>query len=85
MGKTQQTPEQIMNALNAAMVESDALDGDCRECRVRHIGPVTDEEAQYLERNWNAIVFNGECTGDCMTVLEQTTKVLGNKFDAVWP
>lgn len=82
--KALQTPDQIINALNVAMAKSNALDGDCKGCQVRRIGRVTDEEAKYLGRNWNIDMVNGECQGDCMTVLEQTAKELGKKFDAVW-
>ena len=83
--KKLQTPEQIKNALNVAMSESIALDGDCKGCQVRRIGRVTDEEANHLGRNWNVDMVNGECQGECMAVLEQTAMELGKKVDAVWP
>ena len=83
--KELQIPEQIKNALNDSMSKSIALDGDCNGCQVRRIGRVTEKEANYLGRNWNVDMVNGECQGDCMAVLEQTAMELGEKIDAVWP
>lgn len=85
MAKTLQTPDQIINVLNAAMAESDALDGDCRECQVRRIGRVTEQEAEQLGRNWNVDMVNGECHGGCMEVLEQKAREIGSQFDVDWP
>lgn len=84
MKKELQTPDQIKNSLNITMAKSKALDGDCKECQVRSIGRVTEEEAKKLGRNWNVNKVNGECQGDCMAVLEQAAKELGKKFDADW-
>jgi len=83
--KELQTPDQIKNSLNVTMAKSTALDGDCKECQVRGIGRVTEEEANHLGRNWNVNMLNGECKGDCIAVLEQTAMELGKKVDAVWP
>ncbi len=83
MEKTLITPVQIVTELNTAMAESEELDGDCKECQVRRVGRVTEEEAKYLGRNWNVDMVNGECGGDCMKVLEKMAKVIGRKFDAV--
>lgn len=84
MEKTQQTPDQIVNALNDEMAGSDALDGDCRECKVRHIGRVPDQEAEQLGRNWDVGMVNGECHGGCMEVLEQIVRKIGSQYDADW-
>ncbi len=85
MGKEVHTPKQIVNELNAAMAESDALDGDCKECQARRIGLVTDEEANLLGRNWNVDMVNGQCDGGCKEVLEQVANAIGEKYDADWP
>jgi len=79
------TPEEIKNALNVAMAQSLALGGDCQRCQVKRIARVTEEDAIRLGRNWNVDMVNGECQGDCMTVLEQTSRELGSKIDALWP
>lgn len=34
------SPEEIVEALNSAISKSTALDGDCRECRVRRVHAV---------------------------------------------
>lgn len=84
MTKSLETPEQIKDAINLAMAESDALDGDCRECQVRRICRVTAEEANQLGRNWNVDMVNGECQGECKAVLEATVNVVGKKHEAIW-
>ena len=84
MTKTLQTPEQIKDAINLPMANSDALDGDCRECKVRRISRVTAEEANQLGRDWNVSMVNGECRGECMAVLEATVNLVGRKYEAIW-
>ncbi|ORE89454.1 hypothetical protein ATO7_06225 [Oceanococcus atlanticus] len=84
MQKTLMTPEEIVNALNSAMANSGALDGDCKECQVRRIGRVTEQEAGQLGRNWNVEMVNGECLGECMAVLTEVAKEVGRKLDASW-
>lgn len=84
MKKVLQTPEQIKEALNIAMATSEELDGDCKKCQVRRIGRVTEDETKQLGRNWNVEMVNGECRGECMALLRDRAKIIGNKYDAIW-
>lgn len=84
MAKTLVLPDEIVAALNAEMKQSKALDGDCRECRVRRVSRATDHEAQQLGRNWNVDMVNGECRGDCADVLAEVARNVGRKFNAAW-
>lgn len=77
-------PEKIVVTLNLAMSKSNASDGDCRECQVRRISRLTDEEAGQLGRNWNVDLVNGECQGECTKVLEQLASSVGADFEAAW-
>lgn len=85
MTKALQTPEQIKDAINLAMAQSDALDGKCKACQIRRISRVTSEEAKQLGRNWNMGMGSGECRGECMAVLKAVVDQLGREFDAIWP
>ena len=78
------SPEEIVEALNSAISTSDALDGDCQECRVRRVGRVTDEEEKQLGRNWNVDMVNGECGGECHAVLVEIALAVGKELDASW-
>lgn len=84
MTKALQTPQQIKDAINLAMSKSDALDGDCKKCQVRRIRRVTAEEAKQLGRNWNVDMVNGECRGECMSVLGAIVNVVGKQHEAIW-
>ena len=84
MSKTLVPCEQIAEMLNAKMKISEALGGDCRECRVRRVGRVTDMDARLLGRNWDVDMVNGECKGDCLEVLREVASVIGNRFDVLW-
>jgi hypothetical protein len=77
-------PNEIVKALNSAISKSDALDGDCQECRVRRVGRVTDEEEKQLGRNWNVDMVNGECVGECRDVLVEIAREIGKELDASW-
>lgn len=83
--KKRVTPEEIVAALNEAMAHSTALGGDCRECRVRRVGRVTDAEAKQLGRNWNVDMTNGECRGECYELLVAVARDIGGALEAVWP
>jgi hypothetical protein len=85
MAKVQQTLALLKDAINVSMANSEALDGDCKECRVKRICQVTEAEAKALGRNWNVDMFNGECKGECLDVLEKVVVLLGQKYDAIWP
>ncbi len=85
MSKTLVSPDKIVAVLNTEMQNSKALDGDCRECQVRRIRRVTDEEAMQLGRNWNVDMVKGECRGGCMEVLQEVARVVGREYDASWP
>ncbi|BAV32766.1 hypothetical protein SCL_0444 [Sulfuricaulis limicola] len=78
------SPEEIVAVLNKALAESAALEGDCRECQVRRVGRVTDEEARQLGRNWNVDMVNGECGGECYDVLVDIAREVGGALDASW-
>lgn len=84
MTKTPKTPEQIKDEINLAMAKSDALDGDCRECKVKRLRRVTEEEAKQLGRNWNIDMINGECRGECVAVLDTIVSAIGKKHEAIW-
>ena len=77
-------PGEIVEALNGAISKSNALDGDCKECRVRRVGRVTDEEEKQLGRNWNVDMVNGECGGECRAVLAEIALAVGKELDASW-
>ena len=78
------SPEEIVKALNSAISQLDALDGDCRECRVRRISRVTYGEEKQLDRNWNVDMVNGECGGECRAILEDIARAVGKELDAFW-
>lgn len=84
MAKTLASPDEIVATLNAAMKKSKVLDGDCRECQVRRVGRVTDQDAQQLGRNWNVDIVNGDCRDECMVVLAEVARNVGREFDAEW-
>ena len=84
IGKELKTPGQIKEAINIAMASSEALDGDCKECQARRICQVSEEDQNQLGRNWNIDIFNGECQGDCLAVIEQIARDIGDKYNAIW-
>lgn len=84
MTKEFKTPEEIQEEINNAMQNSNALDGDCKDCQVRRICQIPEDEQIILGRNWNIDMVSGECQGDCKSVLEQIAKEVGNKFEANW-
>ena len=67
------------------MAKSDALDGDCKECQVRRVSRLTEEEVTRFGRNWNVDMFSGECRGECLEVLAAELDLLGKKYEAIWP
>ena len=74
--------EKIVVTLNLAMSESNALDGDCRDCQVRRISRLMDEEARQLGRNWNVDFVAASAKVECMKILEQLASSVGADFDA---
>lgn len=84
MNKKLRTTEQITEIVNAAMESSETLDGDCKNCRVKRVCRVSEDEARQLGRNWNVDMVNGECRGECMSVLEVTVRDLGKAYEAIW-
>lgn len=84
MSKSSMTTEQIILEVNRMMAASDALDGDCKKCRVKRLSRLTEDDAIRLRRNWNVDIVGGTCRGECMAVLEATIDLLGDKYDAVW-
>ena len=84
MAKAMVSSDQIVSKINEEMRSTHELGGDCHECQVRRVRPVSDNEAKELGRNWNVDMTNGECFGDCKDVLGAVTRRVGQEVDAKW-
>ncbi len=84
LAKELKTMDEIIIMINAGMAESDALDGDCKGCRVSGVYKLKDQEdIDRLGRNWELSVANKYCTGECLAVLEYEAKKIARLFDVI--
>lgn len=79
MSKIKIPPDELQNKINNEIANSNALDGDCRKCRVRSVVPSTNQHC-----NWDIKYTNEACTSECRTVLKAILHKVANNYDALW-
>lgn len=77
-------PDEIVLAINQEIATSDNIDDKCRDCRIRSLRRVSQQEKQALGRNWNVNWIDIHNWSLCETNLIPIIKSVGDRYEADW-